>query len=136
MTTFATILQSMGFIRFPLMFAVIAVMVLSVLSVVKLADGQEATSGRTKAWIDGVLFWGGFALIAGVLGTLIGIIVAAQSIEAAGAVHSTLVWGGVKVALLSSAFGLVTLAGATLVWFVLQLRWRLLVAERLDALGH
>ena len=85
---------------------------------------------RTKAWLDSILFWGGFALIAGVLGTLLGIIVAAQSIEAAGGqVSPALAWGGIKVAMLSSAFGTLILALSSVVWFALQLRWRLLVAE-------
>ena len=78
-------------------------------------------------------FWGGFSMIAGILGTLIGFIIAAQSIEAAGEVQTTLVWGGIKIAMLSSAFGTLMMAGAALVWFVLQLRWRLLEANEAEA---
>ncbi len=40
-----------------------------------------------------------------------------------------LVGGGVKVALFSSVFGILVLAGAALLWFGLQLRWRYLLAE-------
>ena len=57
---------------------------------------------------------------------MVGIIIAAQSIEAAGEVSTTLVWGGIKVALLTSAFGMLIMAFAALLWFGLQLRWRLL----------
>jgi len=42
----------------------------------------------------------------GFLGTVIGMIIAFQSIEAAGEVEATLVAGGIKVALLTTAFGL------------------------------
>jgi biopolymer transport protein ExbB len=42
----------------------------------------------------------------GFLGTVIGMIVAFQSIEAAGEVEATLVAGGIKIALLTTAFGL------------------------------
>ena len=42
----------------------------------------------------------------GFLGTVIGMIMAFQSIEAAGEVEATLVAGGIKVALLTTAFGL------------------------------
>jgi len=42
----------------------------------------------------------------GFLGTVIGMILAFQSIEAAGEVEATLVAGGIKVALLTTAFGL------------------------------
>ena len=38
------------------------------------------------------------------LGTLVGIVIAAQSIEAAGAISTTLVWGGIKVAMLPVRF--------------------------------
>ena len=51
-----------------------------------------------------------------------------QSAEAAGAVSTTLLWGGIKVAMLSSAVGVLVLAASSLSWFVLQLRWRLLRA--------
>ena len=42
---------------------------------------------------------------------------------------TTLVWGGVKVALLTSVFGLLIMAFSALNWFALQLRWKLLLAE-------
>jgi hypothetical protein len=88
---------------------------------------------HTKAWVDAILFWGAFAVISGVLGTLVGIIIAAQSIEAAGSVSTSLVWGGIKLAMLSSAFGTLILGFASLIWFALQLRWRLLVARGAEA---
>ncbi|NNF26537.1 MAG: hypothetical protein HKO53_19130 [Gemmatimonadetes bacterium] len=120
---------AMGFIRWPLGFSLGAVLALSCWSGIRLLESGVGPGLRTKAWIDAILFWGGFAVIAGVLGTLLGIIMAAQSIEAAGAVHTTLVWGGVKIAMLSSAFGMLILAVAALLWFALQLRWRFLVAD-------
>lgn len=121
--------RDMGFIRWPLAFTVMMVTLLTLWSTYRLFRPGASGDLRTKAWVDSILFWGGFALIAGVLGTLLGIIIAAQSIEAAGDVSGTLVWGGIKVAMLSAAFGTLILALSSLVWFALQLRWRLLVAE-------
>ena len=46
------------------------------------------------------------APLLGFLGTVIGMIVAFQSIEVAGEVEATLVAGGIKIALLTTAFGL------------------------------
>lgn len=126
--------EDMGFIRWPLSFSLVAVLFLGLWSSIRLFRGEASADLETKAWLDAILFWGGFAVIAGVLGTLIGIIVAAQSIEAAGEISTTLVWGGVKIALLSSVFGFLILAFAALLWFVLQLRWRLLLAG--DAEAH
>ena len=134
MSAAAELWYQIGFIRWPLGFSFFAVLALSGLSGIKLLESQVGGALRTKAWIDAVLFWGAFAAIAGVLGTLLGIIVSAQSIEAAGAVSSTLVWGGVKIAMLSSAVGTVIFAMASLSWFALQLRWRFLVAAMEEGL--
>jgi len=125
----SAIWEGVGFIRWPLTFTFLAVVILALWSAAKLFRPGATPDLRSKAWVDAILFWGGFAVITGVLGTLIGIIIASQAIEAAGDVSAPLVWGGIKVAMLSSALGMMILAFAALLWFVLQLRWRLLVAE-------
>ena len=122
----------LGFIRWPLMFSFCAVIGLALWSTVRLFGRNGGPELHTKAWLDAILFWGGFAAISGVLGTLIGVTIAAQSIEAAGEVSVTLMWGGIKVAMLSSLLGILILAFASLLWFVLQLRWRLLVAYEVE----
>lgn len=130
MSPLSMVWQEMGFPRWPLLLSAIVIVILGVWSAAKLLTPGASPDLRTKAWLDGVLFWGGFAMISGVLGTLVGITIAAQAIEAAGAVSTTVIWGGVKVAMLSSIFGLLLLAFSALVWFGLQLRWRFLVADR------
>ena len=127
--------EAMGFMRWPLLFSLLAVLALSVVSGARLASFTAQATLRTKAWIDGILFWGGFAMISGVLGSLVGIIIAFQAIEAAGAVYATLVAGGLKVALLSSSFGVLILAVASLSWYSLQLRWRLIGAAAEEIAG-
>jgi hypothetical protein len=129
----SAIWEGVGFIRYPLTLTFLAVFILASWSAVKLFRPGATPNLRSKAWIDAILFWGGFAVITGVLGTLIGIIIAAQYIEAAGAVSTSLVWGGIKVALLSSAIGVLILAFAALLWFALQLRWRFLLADGAEA---
>jgi MotA/TolQ/ExbB proton channel family len=116
----------MGYIRWPLAFSLVVVLLLVAWSATRLFGREASASLSTKAWLDAILFWGAFALVTGVLGTLLGIILAAQSIEMAGSVSTALVWGGIKVALLSSVFGMLILVFAALTWFFLQLRWRLL----------
>ena len=117
---------AMGFMRYPLTLSLVIVTVLALWSANRLFRPGASPDRLTKAWLDAILFWGGFAVICGVLGTLIGVVLAAQSIEAAGDVSTTLVWGGIKVAMLTSVFGMLILGFAALLWFVLQLRWRLL----------
>ena len=121
--------ESMGFIRWPLAFSLLAVVLLSFYSVGRLYRPSASADLLTKAWLDAVLFWGGFAMIAGVLGTVVGIVISAQSIEAAGGVNPVLVWGGIKVSMLTSAFGTLILAFSALLWFALQMRWRILQAK-------
>lgn len=120
--------HALGVIRWPLTFSLLAVAALALWSLPLLWRGTMPDR-HAKAWIDAILFWGGFAAVAGVLGTLVGIIIAAQAIETMGGLSDTLVWGGIKVALLSSALGTLILAVASLLWFALQLRWRFLIAE-------
>lgn len=129
----STIWQAMGVIRWPLAFSLLTVLLLSAWSAAKLFRPNAVADLRTKAWLDAILFWGAFAVIAGALGTLVGVIIASQAIEAAGAVSTTLIWGGIKIAMLSSAFGILILAFASLIWFALQMRWRLLVADAAEA---
>ena len=130
----SAIWQAVGFIRWPLTLSILAVIILALWSASKLFRPGATPDLRSKAWVDAILFWGGFAVITGVLGTLVGIIIASQAIEASGDVSTPLVWGGIKVAMLSSALGMIILAFAALLWFVLQLRWRLLFAEAAE--GH
>jgi hypothetical protein len=124
-----TIWTQMGFVRWPLSFSLLVIVLVTVYSSYRVFRPGAEADLRTKAWIDATLFWGGFAMIWGVLGTLVGITIAAQSIEAAGDVAPMLVWGGIKVALLTSLFGMLILVIASLIWFVLQFRWRLLQAD-------
>ena len=121
--------EAIGFIRWPMSFSIVMMLGLTAYSTVRLYRPNAGPDLLTKTWIDSVLFWGGFTMIAGVLGTLVGVVIAAQSIEAAGAISTTLVWGGIKVALLSSALGTLALAVSALLWFGLQLRWRFLEAR-------
>ena len=125
----AELWQQMGFMRWPLAFSWLAVLLLTLYSVGRLYRPSATADLITKAWLDAVLFWGGFAMIAGMLGTLVGVMIAAQSIEVAGTVSASLVWGGIKVALSTSAAGTLILALSALLWFGLQLRWRMLEAR-------
>ncbi len=128
----AAIWNDIGFIRLPLIFSFLVVVGLALWSAIKLFRPHATPDLHTKAWLDAILFWGGFATISGLLGTLVGFTIATQSVEAAGEVNVTLMWGGIKVSMLGSLFGVLILAFAALLWFVLQLRWRLLVADEIE----
>ena len=118
-----------GFMIYPLGVCAILVVALAVWTASRLWRSHPDVGPKTLAGVDAVLFWGGFAAVVGVLGTLIGIMIAAQAVEMAGEVHATLVWGGIKVALLTTVFGTLILTVASLLWFGLRWRCRTLVVD-------
>ncbi len=119
----------LGTMRWPMSFSLIMVVLLALWSARQLTGWRTSPDLRTKTLVDAILFWGGFALISGLLGSLVGTIVMFQTIETMGEASAVVVAGGYKVALLSSTLGLLILGFAALAWFALQLRWRLLHAE-------
>jgi biopolymer transport protein ExbB/TolQ len=107
-----------GFMMWPILGAGLVVLATAV------AEGRKLVFGSGGRWptanAEVVLAWGGFAAVIGVLGTLIGIVQAARAIEAAGHVESSLLWGGIKVTLITSIFGLLVFAASLLIWFGLH----------------
>lgn len=90
------------------------------------ADAGRKLFGRTgvtdglRAEIDGVLFWGGFASVLGVFSTLVGVALTTRWLEQVGEAPATVVWGGIRVALIPTAFGLAVLALCLLAWYGLR----------------
>ena len=72
--------------------------------------------------LDGLLFWGGFAVVIGGLGSVVGYHKAMTAIAARGIVNPRAVWIGTAEGMVSSITGLLVLAGAGAFWYVL--RWR------------
>jgi hypothetical protein len=118
-----------GFMMFPIALSALAALGLAGWSAWRLWGSAPRVDARVEAGVDGVLFWGGFALLLGILGTVIGIAQAAQAIEMAGAVHTTLVWGGIKLALITTIWGTLILVVSALSWFLLRVRCRSLLAR-------
>lgn len=63
-----------------------------------------------------VLVWGFLCALLGVLGTVVGLTIAADSVSRAGSASPVLIWGGVKVALSTTVFGLCLLTVAVVAW--------------------
>lgn len=121
--------EDLGFMKWPMSFSLIAAVLLTLWSLRQLMGKGALPDLRTKAWVDAIIFWGGFAAVCGLLRSLIGIILAIQRMEAAGEVTTPIVAFGLRVALSSSSLGLLILLFSALAWFPLQLRWRLLLAK-------
>lgn len=113
-----------GFAMFPL-----ALIVLVLLAILVRTSWQLTRNGRSNATaiqsgLDGLLFWGGFAVVIGVLGSAIGYHKAMASIVARGLVNPQALWMGSAEGLVSSIAGMLALGAAGALWFLL--RWRFL----------
>lgn len=86
--------------------------------------GDVDDTRTVRAEIDSVAFWGVFASVLGLIGTLGGVAVMARWLERAGEASSSVVWGGLRVALIPTAFGLAVLALSLLAWYGLRVAHR------------
>ena len=73
-----------------------------------------------QSCLDSLLFWGGFAVVIGVLGTVIGINKAMSAIVARGLANPAAVWMGAAESMVSTLTGLMVLCAAGSAWFVLR----------------
>lgn len=87
-------------------------------------DGGGSPGRALRGRIGAVLFWGGFAALLGVLGTLVGVGLTARVLASSGGASADIVWGGIRVAIIPSTFGLSILAGSLLLWFGLSTAYR------------
>jgi biopolymer transport protein ExbB/TolQ len=112
--------SQMGVMAWPITLCALMVAALAARAVLRMRSDEREQAALARATIDGSLFWGAYAAVLGILGTVVGVIVAAQSIEQAGRVEATLVWGGLKVALTTTVYGLMIFLVAALLWFGLR----------------
>lgn len=125
----------MGFIReggvimIPLLIVTFVMLALAVRAWLRLGRGDAAV-GAMGTGIDAVLFWGAYAVVLGLLGTLVGISQAAGAISRMGTVSAAFAWGGIKVAISTTIYGLLVFAVALLLWFALRSRHRRRLAVR------
>lgn len=121
-----------GLIMWPLLALALGVVAVAVRAAITLrgldraADPAEPPSA--KADIRGrtltpILFWGGVALLVGALGTVIGLVIMARRIGAAGGASAGLVWGGIGVTLVSFGFGILIFLLSGFLWLGLD-SWR------------
>jgi MotA/TolQ/ExbB proton channel family len=116
-TTLGSVFRDMGVIAYPITFCALMVAVLSVRAILRLRAGGQGQASAVRSSVDGTLFWGAYAMVLGFLGTVLGIVVAAQAVQAVNTVEPALVWGGIKIALTSTVYGSLVFLLAALVWF-------------------
>lgn len=77
---------------------------------------RSAPPGGSSFRIHAVLAWGGLAALVGLIGSLVGVGMMARWAEGVAEVPSSLLWGGLRVALSTTLFGLLTFFFAALAW--------------------
>jgi biopolymer transport protein ExbB/TolQ len=112
--------SNLGVMRWPITFCLLMVVILAARAALRIRSGEPEQKVLARAAIDGSLFWGAYAVALGVLGTVVGFMMAAQAVEALGQVETPLVWGGVKVALSTTVYGLLIFLLSAIVWFGLR----------------
>jgi len=121
-----------GFMMWPITVCGVAVLALAGRALWRMRSESAEPGDAVRAGIDGVLFWGVYASVLGVLGTVVGFSLAAMAVESVGEVHVRLVSGGIKVALITTIYGFLILLLAAPLWFGLrQAQRRLAISEAL-----
>ncbi len=109
--------ESLGLIQYPIWIVLILMLVQIVRATVDLVrPGAPAVGLR----IHSILIFGALAACLGVLGSLVGVWLAAEAISRAGEVSPSLVWSGIQVTLGSSIVGFLILGFASVAWLALQ----------------
>jgi hypothetical protein len=112
-----------GTLMWPILAAAVLALALFVWATVRTGH-LSGPNALVEAGIDAILFWGVWAAVVGLLGTFFGIYQAAGAIEGAGAINPAIIWGGIKVALTTTVFGLLVFVVAALLWMGLRVRYR------------
>ncbi|MEN8155950.1 MAG: MotA/TolQ/ExbB proton channel family protein [Bacteroidota bacterium] len=110
----------------PLFMGILTILLL-ILLVVSIIFGISIASGRA----DGVANFrhrltylksmGLFTMITGILGQLIGLMMAFSAIERAGDISPAILVGGLKISMISTLYGLLIYMLSILIWFLLDL---------------
>lgn len=105
----------MGVIQWPMYVAAIFLVVQIARAAAGTRQGRESSVSTSS-----VLVWGGLGALLGILGTVVGFSQAAGAIAAASDISPPVIWGGVRVALSTTIFGLMLLTLAVVAWLALQ----------------
>ena len=96
----------------------IAVIILAIrFLIIHIKDKQNVKLKRTN---DAILFLGSFTFIFGIFGQTIGIFEALEAIEAAGDISPALIFGGLKVSMITTLYGFGLLLISGIIWFIFR----------------
>jgi hypothetical protein len=110
-----------GFVMLPILLIVLVLFGLTLRTLWELVVRQGSNTALVQNGLDGLIFWGGFAVVLGLLGSVIGYNKSMSAVVARGVANPRFIWLGTAEGMVSTIAGLLVLALAGLVWFAL--RW-------------
>lgn len=116
-----------GVIMWPILAVGLGVVWISGRTALRLRGRNPSPDGagpdEVRRGLQAILFWGVMAVVLGLLGTTVGIVIMTRAVALAGAAEAPLIWGGIGVALVTLAFGLLVFLLSATLWFVLH-QWQ------------
>ena len=110
--------QEIGFMRYPLIIVTMFMLLQTGRGIIDVARSGESDGAMLR--IHSILILGVLGACLGVLGTLVGLSLAASVAERVTEVSPRLMWGGVRVTLGTSIVGFLMLGYSSIVWLALQ----------------
>ena len=109
-----------GVLMYPIVLIALVLAGLTVSTAVELGRRHGANAAVVQNGLDGLLFWGLFALMLGVLGQLNAYYLSMTAVVNSGLVSPRAVWLGLSEAFISPMAGLIVLTFAGLAWYALR----------------
>lgn len=123
-----------GIIMWPLLVIAIGIAWMAGRTMVRLLhDSPSPDDLRQKT--AAILFWGTIALILGGVGTVVGLVVIARAVIAAGHVAMPIVWEGIALTLITLLFGIAIFLGAGTAALVIGYWGRKTTTRELDQMS-
>jgi len=108
----------------------VVILVIASRRVMQLAGGSVVPGPEWDASVNGVLFWGVFAAVLGMLGQMVGIYHSLTAIRAATEVDPWVVLEGFMISFTSTLIGLAILTVSALLWYALKSWGRMAVRRQ------
>jgi biopolymer transport protein ExbB/TolQ len=121
-------IASFGFYLYPILLVTVAILVLTVMSVLRLLRWRQRPDERAEAGINAILFWGIVCAVLGFLGQWTGIYKSMMALREAAVVNPAMVATGIAESLQTTILGLGILLIAGLIWLALSSAYRRMVA--------
>ena len=99
----------------------LVILAVSILYIIKLTKGKSIPQGNFSHQLSYLKSIGLFSMIVGILGQLTGLVMAFSAVEQVGDISPALMFGGLKVSMISTLYGISIYLFSIIIWFVLDL---------------